>query len=484
MSRERLKKAAGCIITIGLTVFLVCCLSQVLERKIANIKYTAFFEEEEDFDVLFFGTSHMKYGVSPMELWHDYGIVSYNFGTNMQLMPTTYWQMENVLEYTSPRLVVIDCFFITSQGKISESAHDSLDGIPLSRTKLDALSDLIGDGETGYTYGEFIWNYSIFHNRWNELGEEDFDKNITDTKGGDYIIEIESGKGMGQTSRENKLEEDTSAVIYLEKMIEDCQKRGIEVLLVYMPVLAFEDSPGEANRVYDIAEQYGVNYVNFMDLDVIHYGADCSDDNHINLAGSRKVTDYLGQYIMEHYDIADQRENEAFEDWNMDYANYKEAVNADRANYESLDYYLLFLHDKDYLTFVEVNNPEIWKDDYYCGLFESLGVNPDKMTDDTDYLVIQDAGQKVDYIEKFRESANEIISDAGTIQIFASESGTYGAYLDGEELFAVTGEQIQNPEIRIAVVDKSTKEVIDQSCFSKRADADRQEAARIYMKAY
>ncbi len=482
MNRAKMKKAVGCIVTMGLTIFLICGLSNVLERKIANIKYTHFFEEEEDFDVLFFGTSHMKYGILPMELWHDYGIVSYNLGTNLQLLPTTYWQMENVLEYTSPKLVVIDCFFLTSTGNISTSAHDSFDGIPFSKTKLDALSDLIGDGENGYTYGEFLWNYSIFHNRWNELEEKDFKNTVTDTKGGEYMIEIESGPGLEPVPRDNKLEEDTSAVIYLQKMIEDCQKRGIEVLLVYMPVLAWEESPMEANRVYEIAEQYGVNYVNFLDMDIIHYGADCSDDNHMNLAGTRKVTDYLGQYIMEHYDIADQRGNEAFADWDLDYEAYKESVNADRANYESLDYYMLYLHHNDYLIFMEMNNHAILNDDYYCGLFESLGVNPDKITEDTDFLVIQDAGKKVDYFEKFRESENDVTSDLGTIQIFASESGTYGAYLNGEELFAVTPEQSQNPEIRIVVVDKSTKEVTDQSCFSKRTDADRHGAVRTYMK--
>ena len=55
MNRRKIKNAAGCIITIGLTLFLLCGLSKVLERKAADMKYTDFFEEEEDFDVLFFG---------------------------------------------------------------------------------------------------------------------------------------------------------------------------------------------------------------------------------------------------------------------------------------------------------------------------------------------------------------------------------------------------------------------------------------------
>lgn len=482
MNGKKIKRAAGCIITIGLIVFFLGRLTGVLGRKIADIKYTAFFEEEEDFDVLFFGTSHIKYGISPMELWHNYGIVSYNFGTNQQLLPTTYWQMENVLDYTSPKLIVIDCFFLASSEKATESLHDTLDAIPLSRTKLNALSDLIGNGERGYAYKEFIWDYYIYHNRWNELKEEDFEQVETYAKGGDYIVEIETGDGRMETAGENKLETDSASVEYLEKMIEDCQRRGIEVLLVYMPASIWADAPMEADRVYDIAGQYGVNYINFLDLNVVNDKVDYSDDNHMNLAGCRKVTDYLGQYIMEHYDIADQRDNAAFEDWNMDYEDYRNAVNTDLKSYESLDYYMLFLHNKNYLTFVEINNPEIWNNDYYCDLFESLGVNQDEITSDTDLLIIQNAGGQVEYLEKFRESEQNVTTELGEIQIFASESGTYGVYLEGDEIYAVTEEENRSSDIQIVIVDKDTREVVDRSSFAKRADAGRQKAARIYTK--
>lgn len=187
----------------------------------------------------------------------------------------------------------------------------------------------------------------------------------------------------------------------------------------------------------------------------------------------------LDNILMEQYDVADQRENEAFAEWNTDYEVYREMMDADRANYESLDCYMLFLHYNDYLTFVEINNPAIWEEDGYCELFESLGVDLEKITDETDFLVIQDAGKRVEYFEKFRKSENEMISESGTINIFASESGTYGAYLDGEELFTVSAEQGQDLEMRITIVNKNTKEVVDQSCFFKRTDIDR---LRTYMK--
>ena len=483
MYRKKIKRVADCIIAIGLTVFFLIYFTELLSRKTAYEKYTAFFEEEEDFDVFFFGTSHVKYGILPMELWNDYGIVSYNFGTNQQYLPTTYWQMENVLEHKSPQLIVIDCFYLSSSEKISISLHDTLDVIPFSRTKFNALRDLIGDGESDYTYREFIWNYYIYHNRWNELTELDFKQFDTAVKGADYLIGIEIGDEISEIPEENKFEEDTVSVEYLEKMIEECQRRGIEVLLVYLPSSTWEDAPMEADRVYDIAEKYGVNYINFLDLSVINNKVDYYDNNHVNLAGCRKVTDYLGQYITKHYDINDQRGNAEYADWNADYADYRNIVNADLKNYESLDYYMLFLHNKDYLTFIEINTPEIWDNSYYCDLFESLGVDQSKITDDTDLLVIQNAGQQVEYLEKFPASEQGIETEMGKIQIFTSESGTYEVCLENSELYTMTAEQDQDSDVQIVIVDKITREVINQSCFCKREDAEKQEAIRIYMKA-
>lgn len=67
--------------------------------------------------MLFMGTSHVLNAVYPMELWNDYGIVSYNFGGHGNYLPTTYCIMKNALEYTTPKLMVIDCFFLGQNKK-------------------------------------------------------------------------------------------------------------------------------------------------------------------------------------------------------------------------------------------------------------------------------------------------------------------------------------------------------------------------------
>lgn len=476
--KQNIKRLISCILIIGLVVILIDCSTELLESKRSNEKYKSFFSQEENFDILFLGSSHMKYTILPMELWSHYGIVSYNMGVETQVLPGTYWQMKSVLDHTSPKLVVIDCYYLSEARKSYGWMHAAWDGLPLNKTKIEAVFDLLDDEETDLTPMEFFWNYSFYHNRWNELREDDFEQKYINAKGSGYIIEIVPGSEITEIPKENKLEEDTVGIEYLERMIEDCQSRGVDVLLTYLPFPAQEKEQKEANRVYDIAEKYGVDYINFLDLDIVNYQTDCADDEgHLNLLGSRKTTDYLGQYITEHYDVEDQRDNEAYYDWCGDYADYRNRVIAEFQSCESLDYRLLFLSDKDILTFIEVYDPKIWDNNYYVNLFESLGIDREKITEDTDFLVIQNAGQQVACLDDFKESDRELTSEYGKIQIFSSGTGTYGVYLDGNELYTVTPEQDPDADIRIVVVDKETKVVIDQSCFSKTT-----EALRLYKK--
>ena len=75
------------LIFIVLVIIIISKTAKVVERKDSRYKYEPFFEQEENFDVLFLGTSHVMDGVFPMELWNDYGIVSYNLGGNGNYLP-------------------------------------------------------------------------------------------------------------------------------------------------------------------------------------------------------------------------------------------------------------------------------------------------------------------------------------------------------------------------------------------------------------
>lgn len=408
---RKIKIIISCIVTMAFTLTLLWNSTNLLEKKDSDIKHAPFFEQNADFDVLFLGTSHMGYGVYPLELWNDYGIVSYNLGGHANPMATTYWVMENALDYTTPRLVVVDCFLLSYMIKthsLFASAHFSLDAFPNSKNKLAAVYDLLDDDMIAEQYPEaleaeprtrleLLWNYSVYHSRWNDLEQEDFEPVPSKEKGAEHFTDVVPSKEAIRIPAECKLEDDTVSVRYLEKIIEECRRRNIDVLLTYLPFSAPEDSQKEANSVYDIAAHYEVNYINFLDTDIINYETDyCDSDYHLNPSGARKVTDYLGRYIMENYNIPDQRSNELYADWHTDYDDYANYKIQNLRELESLDKYLMSLADKNYFATIEISNEEILKDDYYASLLDNINnkelsdITSDSDTDSDIRIIVTD----------------------------------------------------------------------------------------------
>lgn len=254
--KKKLEILIGCIMTITIFCVGLRWLTELTERKASEYKYQPFYEQEEDFDVLFMGSSHVLNGVFPMELWNDYGIVSYNFGGHGCFLTSSYYLLENALEYTSPELVVIDCYFLSRTEKMVDMnyQHYSFDSMPLSVNKLEAVYDIIEEGERM----DFIWNFSVYHNRWNELTAEDFGSEVTKEKGAEAKYNVAVPEEVVTIGADQKFEGETVNIEYLKKMIETCQSLGIDVLLTYIPFPAAEECQMEANRVYDIAQEYGV----------------------------------------------------------------------------------------------------------------------------------------------------------------------------------------------------------------------------------
>ncbi len=396
--KKKLLRIGSFIVALSLTGYVFLKVNNLVERKDSVEKYAAFFEEENDFDVLFFGTSHVMNGIYPMELWEDYGIVSYNFGGNGNEIPTSYWLMLNALDYTDPEVVVLDCYFLSSNNKASVDysyLHQSFDAFPLSQTKIDAINDLLDDPYIELEMEEnteadtseerlasnMLFNFSLYHSRWEELLEEDFYPDYSLEKGAETRIDVVKSSFV-RSSTEDRLTTDTVAQEYLRMFIEACQERGIEVLLTYLPFPAYGYEQLESNNVYDVAEEYGVEYINFLDLDLIEYKTDMYDeDSHLNPSGARKVTDYLGQYLIEHYDLTDHREDEDYADWIDDYAAYTEMKNENIQSEEDVYNYLMLLYGDDLDITIEVSNNYLLYDQVMWSLFRNLGITTGEITE-------------------------------------------------------------------------------------------------------
>ena len=342
-------------VIIFLIILIICfeVVYNLTKRKYAYEKTADFFSQEENFDVLFFGSSHMMNGVFPMQLWNDYGIVAYNMGNPSESISTTYYNMLLSQEHTNSELIVIDGWSTIFNEKIimdEEHIHNSLDAYPISYTKYLAVKNIFDEKNILEREVEFLFNFSLYHSRWDELIEDDFISGKKYEKGAESRISVAT---PNRTSDFNDIniynEEETINMLYLKKIIEYCKENDIEVLVTYLPYPAGDISIKVSKYLQIICDEYDVNYINFLSMDVVDYNTDCYDeDSHLNPSGARKVTDYLGKYIMENYDIPDQRENEAYSFLYKDYDEYIDLkIENLEKNKKNSNNYLMLLYDEE-----------------------------------------------------------------------------------------------------------------------------------------
>lgn len=380
---------------IFLLVFGINFLTQLTD--LGYDGYGEFLKDSDKYEVLFLGNSHMGCAVLPMELWHDQGIASYNLASPGNPMPVTYWMMKHALHDADPQVVVIDCYKVLWNQKIDnkELLHAQTDSLPLTADKMRMICDLLEKPEDRL---EFIWNFAVYHDRWWDLDQADFEKGvyIKQSAGDRYKV---APPGEIAEKPDEKVEFSTVGTAYLRSMIEECQSRDIEVLLVYLP---FPDIDGEgwqeAFCTERIAEEYGVSCINFFDLQVVDFASDCYDaSSHLNASGGKKITRYLGQYLDEHYDVADHRGEAEYADWDADYRQYTEDKLKTLEQMESLDSTLVMLADQSFDCCIYVNGEaDIWgQNEMYLPLMENIaGGETEKLrqavAEGRDYLLIVD----------------------------------------------------------------------------------------------
>jgi hypothetical protein len=392
------------------------------------------------------------------------------------MLPVTYHFMKNVLNLYEPELMVIDVFCVNSDDKIIdgrmgvECQHISFDWLPVSREKIEAINYLFDDWQTRM---EFLFPLSIYHERWMELEENDFSVKLDVTKGASYVNNYSPPFEYPQIDQDDYNLSDSLGKQYLCKMIEECQARGIEVLLINIPYPATEELQQWANSVQVIADSYGVDYLNmpYEDTGVDLY-TDCSDVNsHLNTSGGRRVTDYLGQYIREHYDIPDRRDEEIASDWNADYREFAEfkwqCLKETRSNPQT---YLSLVQDKNLDTCLYLKGgSELMRSESVIRMINNLGdleLLQSACDAEADYLLVidRDGDQISEYVG---DEAVEQTASFATLNFSArQQDGTRSLEFSGMEGLNLLLDDSNNiMDLVILTYDKETKSLVDKAKF-------------------
>lgn len=358
MKKKNLLRGLEAVLFCAVVLVVLGALSRLLVHKEGKARFQPFLDKPQQYDVLFFGDSCFVNSMFPMEMWTDYGIPGYNLACYGNTLPITYWVMMNALDYAKPKVAVFAVNDVRKDIMVTgsnENLHTALDFWPMSLTKARAIEDLMGDPETvddnGNHYRDLRWEYYFtlgkYHDRWSRLTPNEFSGEPNVQKGAELMVGVVPKKEYTLIGEDEWADEQGVGYAYMRKMIEECQKRDIGVLLVYLPYPSSEQSQMAANTVGFIAGEYDVPYINFLSLDsVADYETDCYDQRaHLNFSGGQKVTDYIGAYLAEHFGLKDRRGEAAYAGWakdEQDYAAYKrERIRTE----DKLRELLMLLHD-------------------------------------------------------------------------------------------------------------------------------------------
>ena len=278
-------------------------------------------------DVLTIGSSLAYTGVNTNVLWQEYGLACYNLCAAEQPFWFTYYQLREALRYQRPQLILMD----------AKAAVYTRDYSMRGRTILSSFGIMNPDNRVGAIVASqknlqkamgFIWAYPEVHNNYKDVTWQDFvfppDNQGRGVHWKGYIEtdQVESHDAPYVSRGAGKAKINARQAEYARKIIELAQAEGIPLLVIAFPNPDYGNDVLHYNALWSIAEEYGVDAVDYNDYKLnldLDYFSDFADWQHLNVKGSMKFSVRLGRDLKAAYDLPDRRADPA-------YASYQQAA--------------------------------------------------------------------------------------------------------------------------------------------------------------
>lgn len=310
-----LKTLASCLITLFITAVVIAKLGHLVRPVKTDIAFNTFetFDSmpKNTFEVIGYGSSHIWRGMSPMEMYQKYGIGAYNYGCSWQHINTTELFLKNSLQTQSPKVVLVETYLVNDLLQDTDMNGEIYytRGIIESADKQQYLRQCFGNNKERYL--SYYMPLCAFHDNWVDLKYDSFIKSADDTDfyatmGYLYTDDVEPVTiADPSTFKQNELSD--SAIAVLDKIVEVCHTSDIEIIFYTAP---WEGSYPYGDAMKKYAQENGAIYLNlfeYLDEMGINCETDFNDYAHVNNSGAVKISDFLGEYIVNHYVVTDMR---------------------------------------------------------------------------------------------------------------------------------------------------------------------------------
>lgn len=437
--------------------------------------------QKNSIDVLLLGSSHCVTSLNPQVLYDNYGITSYNLGSEQQSALVTYYWLEEALKYQSPKVVIIDTYtfheytnsYIKNGLNCSEeSVRKAMDSMRISPLKWEAAKAIEKYDPTQSAISYILLNIR-YHTRWTNLGEDDYTNKIMVEHGGIKGFTIFSGSNTNYSNYEplNASAADQCngenwvdvANEYVDKIVNLCNEQDIKLIFVNIPC---RESIDRHKTTKEYAEAHEIPFYDFEEASLyneINYDAVENLIDHPNYLGAEKITMYLGEVLSTKYNISSRNDSSfdaSRELYNHKIYNIKLKEETDAAKYLEMidnDSYSIFIFAPKSVG--GISESLMWK-------IINLGFETNLMgyPDGTHYCAIKDSEQIFELLT---------IDDLNISNSIRNGSVIYKFYIDTKTMhpnghyytLTINGVDCGNENLGInfVIYDNEIKAVIDRA---------------------
>ncbi|MGX8709899.1 MAG: hypothetical protein ACQGTM_06585 [bacterium] len=336
----RKKMIGKSLLFTALLAVLLAALSPIFVYK---TEHRAKLEEglylsDDQYDVIFMGSSHMNGGLDPNVIWNQQGIPSFNYATGGQSLDVTYYLLKEVLKTHKSPLVVVDLFYLGMTTQYGESGliSNTVDNMQFSGNKLETIWNCVSPQDRI----AYLLPVLKYHFRWSSLQEKDFGFDVASlyySKGFAAGTNRYGKPNSEWKATDNRIDIPEKSLEYLNKIIDLSKTENFDLIFINMPCDYSEaekesdwvnDCEALFNTVADVAEENGIPFLDLYDKKDevgLDFANDMNNAGHLNLWGAYKISSYFGNYLAENYDLEDHRSDSAYAQWNEDY-KYSQAA--------------------------------------------------------------------------------------------------------------------------------------------------------------
>ncbi len=265
---------------------------------------------DDSIDLLFLGSSHMYRSLDPAQFETALGTRAFNMGSSAQMLDTSYYILEDVLQHHTPSTAVLEVNFVIFKNDhyIDQNIY-AYDYMRPSPVKTEFWRDVFSVKD------KFVYSLKILRYRRHLISW------LTDVTKHEKAVQTEYYKDKGyvysnHVVSENSLINDNllngyvykgaseAQMAYLDRIIALCEDNNINLVIVTAPFPEYSLSLSKNYALFTqemtkVTEKYGITHIDYNLLNAGPFDVSMfSDSDHLNGRGAEVMGRLLIDYLL------------------------------------------------------------------------------------------------------------------------------------------------------------------------------------------